>query len=451
MASAPDPEDGLIDYERLRQENIRRNEAMLASVRRKADELSAAVRSAKPKRGRPKGSMNQPGKKLDTPSGPSRCSLRSAGLPPPYLLPDPQSTHLSSSLASSILGAASPPPAEAETRADDFHAGKELVLKPAHVRRVIKSTLKSMQVLPLVDRTVVAAGNKLGNIGFWDVDAVSEDQDGGGTGNVFLYRPHRSPVAAIVAHQAAPQKIYSCSYKGEICLMDFEKENFNMVHLWDSPVYSLCQAQNCVRCLYFGDENGGLTLFDERVGKVSTTWDVHDERINSIEFHPENTHMLATSSTDQTACIWDVRSMKTKEPDSLKVFELHGHAQSAYFSPSGRMLAITSSCLGGTVRVFSMDDFEMSHEHNNQTGSWLDTFKVIWGWNDTDLYVGDMRGAIDIISVDVNDSGISALNNTCLQSEYMTSVPCQLSAHPYKVGHLACANSYGKVFLWTTA
>uniref|UniRef100_A0ACD5TWW6 Uncharacterized protein n=1 Tax=Avena sativa TaxID=4498 RepID=A0ACD5TWW6_AVESA len=411
MASTPDLEDDLTDYERLRQENIRRNEAMLASVRRKADELSAAIRPAKPKRARP---MHQPGKKLHAPT---RSSLRSAGLPPPYLLPESHSTHLSSSLASSILGAASPAPAEAKTRADDFHAGKELALKPAHVRKVVTSSIKSLRVLPLVDRTVVAAGNKLGNIGFWDVDAVSEDQDGDGTGNVFLYSPYRSPVAAIVAHQAAPQKIYSCSYQGEICLMDFEKENFNMVHLWDSPVYSLCQAQNPVRCLYFGDENGGLTLFDERVGKVSTTWDLHDERINSIEFHPENTHILATSSTDQTACIWDVRSMKTR-PDSLKVFELHGCANSAYFSPSGRMLAIT---------------------------------RVIWGWNDTDLYVGDMRGAIDIISVDVNDSGISALNSTCLRSEYMASVPCQLSTHPYKVGHLACANSFGKLFLWTSA
>ncbi|KAM0841284.1 hypothetical protein ACQ4PT_059127 [Festuca glaucescens] len=445
MASIADPEDGLTDYERLRQENIRRNEAMLASVRRKADELSAAIRFAKPKRARP---MNPPGKKPDIPA--SSIVLRSAGLSPAYLLPEPYSTHLSSSLASSIVGAAKPPPAEAKTRADDFDAGKELVLKPAHVRRVVTSSILSMRVLPLVDRTVVAAGDKLGNIGFWDVDGVSEDLYGDGAGVLFRYLPHKSPVAAIVAHQAAPQKIYSCSYQGEICLMDFEKESFNMVHLWESPVHSLCQAPNHVRCLYFGDENGDLTLFDERVGKVSTTWDAHDARINSIEFHPGNAHMLATSSRDRTACIWDVRSMKTKEPDSFKVFKLDGPTQSAYFSPSGCMLAITSYSIHGTVRVFSMDDFEKSHEHN-QTGTWPSAFRVIWGWNDTDLYVGKMSNSVDIISVDVNDSGLSARNNACLWSEYMTSVPCQLSAHPYKVGHLACANSCGKVFLWTSA
>ena len=114
-----------------------------------------------------------------------------------------------------------------------------------------------------------------------------------------------------------------------------------MVHLWESSVYSLCQAQNSVRCLYIGDGKGDLTLFDERVGKVLTTWDVHDEGINSIDFHPENIHMLATSSSDQTACIWDVRNMKRKDTDSLNVFELHESAKSAYFSPSGHMLAVT--------------------------------------------------------------------------------------------------------------
>ena len=113
-----------------------------------------------------------------------------------------------------------------------------------------------------------------------------------------------------------------------------------MVHLWKCPVYSLCQAPDSVRCLYFGDESGDLTLFDERVGKVLTTWDVHDDTIESIDFHPENKHMLATSSPDGSACIWDVRNMKRKQPDSLKVFKLDS-AQSAYFSPSGRMLAVT--------------------------------------------------------------------------------------------------------------
>lgn len=135
-------------------------------------------------------------------------------------------------------------------------------------------------------------------------------------------------------------QIYSCSYDGEICLMDVEKETFDMVQRCDYPIISLCQAPNNPSWLYFGEGNGELKLFDERMGKVTTTWNVHEKRINSIDCHPENTNMFATSSTDRTACLWDLRHMK-KDPESLKVFEHSKTVQSAYFSPSGGMVATT--------------------------------------------------------------------------------------------------------------
>ncbi|XP_044967571.1 DNA damage-binding protein CMR1-like [Hordeum vulgare subsp. vulgare] len=455
MASRPAA--GLTDYERLREENIRRNEAILASLRRKADELSAAIKTAS-KRVRP---SNQPRKKpaAKTSPGQLRRSLR-LSQPPPSHSPDaeptpapppvPRSTSFASSLASSIIEAVSLAP-PAKVRADDFDAGKELVLTPANVRKVVPDRILGVRVLPLLDRTVVAAGNKLGNIGFWDVDGMVEDEDDIGADGVFQYLPHRGPVPAIVAHPAAPQKIYSCSYEGEICLMDLEKESFNMIQLCDYPVYSLCQAPDSPSCLYFGDGNGELKLLDERMGKVSATWDSHDNTINSIDFHPEKKHMLATSSTDRTARIWDLRRLKRKKEESLKVLKHNRSVQSAYFSPSGLMLATTS--LDDTVRVFCGDDFDRSHsiKHNNQTGRWISTFKAIWGWNDVDLFIGNMKRAIDIISLGGDDSSVSASNSACLESEHMTAIPCRFSAHPYKVGHLACASSGGKVFFWTRA
>ena len=82
------------------------------------------------------------------------------------------------------------------------------MLKPAHVRKVVPRSIVSMRVLPLADRTVVAVGDKMGNVGFWDVDRVSEeDQDGEGADGVFRYWAHKGHVSAIVAHQAAPHKV----------------------------------------------------------------------------------------------------------------------------------------------------------------------------------------------------------------------------------------------------
>ncbi|KAG8087059.1 hypothetical protein GUJ93_ZPchr0010g9809 [Zizania palustris] len=458
------PEAALTDYERRREENIRRNDAILASLRRKASELSAAIQSSGLKRPKkqPRASPAAPAcpvvlrRSLRTrglpPSGPSSADAAAASPPSPASPPPPapRSTRFSSSLASAILAAASSPAPETKARDEDFDAGAELVLRPSDVRRVVPDRIFSVRILPLVDRTVLAAGNKLGHVGFWDVDGAAVDEDGDGADGVFEYMPHRGPVGAIVAHPATPQKIYSCSYEGEICLMDLEKENFNMIHQCDYSIFSLCQAPNSPSCLYFGEGND-LKLFDERMGKVSTTWNSHANRINSIDFHPENTYMFATSSTDRTACVWDLRSMKKNGAESLKVLEHGRSVQSAYFSPSGCMIATTS--LDDTVRIFSVDNFN-SHimKHNNMTGRWLSTFKAIWGWNDTDLFIGNMARAIDVISVDLNDSSsISAKNKARLQSEHMTAIPCRFSAHPYKVGHLACSSSGGKVFLWTRA
>lgn len=139
-------------------------------------------------------------------------------------------------------------------------------------------------------------------------------------------------------------QIYSCTHDGEICLMDVEKEIFNTIYRCDYPAFSLCQAPDNATRLYIGEGNGQLMAFDERVGKVSSKWLLHRDCICSIDFNPENPNMLATSSLDSTACLWDLRSIKMPKPESLKVVK-HEHGdngvRSAYFSPSGGFLATT--------------------------------------------------------------------------------------------------------------
>lgn len=123
--------------------------------------------------------------------------------------------------------------------------------------------------------------------------------------------------------------------------MDLEKEIFNMVHLCNASVLSLCQSPDNSNCLYFGTGSGDLKAFDERAGKISSTWQLHRDSISSIDFNPGNTHMLATSSLDNTACLWDLRYMNMLKAQSFKVVEHKMRVDSAYFSPSGSILATT--------------------------------------------------------------------------------------------------------------
>ena len=123
--------------------------------------------------------------------------------------------------------------------------------------------------------------------------------------------------------------------------MDAEKEVFDLVYSSNDPIYSLSQRPYDIKCLYFSEGRGGFNIWDERVGKCSTQWNLHEDRINSIDFNSENSNIMATSSSDGTACIWDLRSVKVDQPKPLKEVRHNRAVQSAYFSPSGSSLATT--------------------------------------------------------------------------------------------------------------
>ena len=134
--------------------------------------------------------------------------------------------------------------------------------------------------------------------------------------------------------------------------MDVEKESFNMIISSDYDVYSICQWPHDINSLYIGEGAGMLKVWDEREGKDSSFWNLHEARINSINFNPDKPHLMATSSTDRLACIWDLRRMKKDKPESIKSVK-HGRAvHSAYFSPSGKFLATTRSVENNHCHIF---------------------------------------------------------------------------------------------------
>ncbi|CAH8294029.1 unnamed protein product [Eruca vesicaria subsp. sativa] len=74
------------------------------------------------------------------------------------------------------------------------------------------------------------------------------------------------------------------------------------------------------------------------------SWELHKYRIHTIDFNTQNTqntHLMATSSQDRTACVWDLRTMGTKKPKTLATVDHAKAVYSAYFSPSGLSLAST--------------------------------------------------------------------------------------------------------------
>ncbi|KAF8393077.1 hypothetical protein HHK36_021318 [Tetracentron sinense] len=315
---------------------------------------------------------------------------------------------------------------------------QSLILKPENIARILPGKILNLRFLPSNDGTMIVVGDKYGNTGFWNTDCMEEEGDG-----IYLYHPHSGPISGISVQPLSLSKIFTSCYDGFIRLMDVEKEAFNLVYSSDNAIFSLSQQPHDEKSLYFSEGCGVLNSMDERAGKCSSSWTLHDERINSIDFNSRNMYLMATSSSDRTACIWDLRNIDANKPKPLKMVDHKRAVHSAYFSPTGSCLATTSfdnniRLLGGVDLV----DISMIH-HDNQTGRWIPSFRAIWGWDDSYVFIGNMKRGVDVIST-------ANKKTTTLSSPHMSAIPCRFASHPYKVGTLAGATAGGQIYIWTT-
>ncbi|KAL5698782.1 hypothetical protein ACHQM5_029773 [Ranunculus cassubicifolius] len=452
------------EYERKRLENIKRNEQMMASLKlqSKANELKSESKRQRTETMKSyKTTQKKP--KTETPIV-IRRSLRTQGIAPDAkgiqdystrsFVKSQQRSYLQKlepfSMEEAYLGDSSDrslidtindisdntPLGSFEKRGSESVDLGSMVLKQENIARVMQGRILQVTFFPCMDRSMIVAGNKFGDVVFWNAD----HEEGGGDG-IYLYRAYEAPISGISIKPFSMSKVFTGCYDGFIRMLDFEKESFDLIHHTDSTIYSLSQRPQDPDLLYFGGY-GFLNIWDTRAGKLSSSQQLHDnKRINTIDFNQVNTNLMATSSTDKTARIWDLRQMNSKEPKCLKSVQHKRAVHSAYFSPSGNSLATTS--LDNYVGIFSGVDYENASmiSHNNRTGRWLSTFRAIWGWDDTSLFIGNMNKEVDVIHT---DGGISHL-----RSYHMTAIPCRFAAHPHKVGTLAATTSGGQIYLWT--
>ncbi|KAH1117803.1 hypothetical protein GLYMA_17G103900v4 [Glycine max] len=454
----------LNDYERKRLENIRRNDEMMAALKlhSKATQLSNFKRSQRV--GTKSYNMKSEKKpKTETPIV-IRRSLRTRGIPPdskglvgdsvgpttptktkpsvvnlgPISMADArESAHSDSSFVESLMGMAQLEAQDVRVEKEKVEASlglESLYLDPKNIARVVPGRITSLRFFPSSSVKMVAVGNKFGNVGFWNV----------GGSEVHLYRPHRAPISGILIQPHCFSKIYTSCYDGILRLMDVEKEIFDLVFECDESIYALSLPTNETNCLYLAEGYGGLTIWDNRIGKRSSHWVLHESRINTIDFNCENPHIVATSSTDGTACTWDLRYTDGDKLRALRTFTHKRSVQSAYFSPSGCSLATTS--LDNTIGIYSGVNLEDAAviNHNNLTGRWLSTFRAKWGWDDSYLFVGNMKRGVDVVS------SVERKIVMTLESQHMSAIPCRFDTHSYEVGMLAGATSGGQVYIWTS-
>ncbi|NXJ95303.1 WDR76 protein, partial [Corythaixoides concolor] len=300
-----------------------------------------------------------------------------------------------------------------------------MVLSEENVKKVVKYRVCSMAIHPSESIIFVAAGDKSGQIGLWNVDCESE-------GGARVFTPHSDPVNCMHFSPWNPAHLLSLSNTTLRC-GDVTRAVFDEICRTEESFSSFDFLEDNASTAIIGHWDGDVAIVDRRTPGTSSelSADIGFKRTRTVHVHPVNKqYFVAAGSVDVR--VYDVRYLKPKGNEAVS--SLKGHTRSvasAYFSPvSGRR--VVTVCADDKLR------------HNNNTGRWLSRFRAIWDPKQEDCFVvGSMARPRQIeVFQDTGKLLHSFYNTDCLGSVCSINV-----VHPTK-NVLVGGNSSGRLHVF---
>lgn len=338
---------------------------------------------------------------------------------------------------------------------------KKLSLAERNVAKVCIKGVTHMDFMPVDDGTlIVAAGDKEGHVGLFHPDAASatvvdsheaneqqdtEDDDGAADG-VHLTRPFGQYVSGLRWARHGTHKLFACSYDGSVRCLDVNAGQWLESFLSSEEEFSSFDITASGDTAYVGDNDGGLTIVDMRTGTAAAgpAFSAHYERVNCTSLAPDGQALLATSSSDRTVAVWDLRKGLSRGVKPLHQLQHGKSCHGAYWAPQGPARVLTTS-YDDTINVFGADGNRMLRiKHNNQTGKWLLPFRAIWTSSGDGVVVGSMHRETEIFSA---DNGAPVARHS---SEYLTAIPTRHACHASGTA-IAAGTASGRVHIWRHA
>ncbi|PVD34093.1 hypothetical protein C0Q70_05356 [Pomacea canaliculata] len=313
---------------------------------------------------------------------------------------------------------------------DDSKVSDNLQFNKMKARKikVCKDRLFSVAVHPSSTKVIAVAGDKWGQMGFWDVESDYSHHP-------TVYHPHSRPINHICFPFHDPQKVYSCSYDSTLRCGNFETGMFDLIYSVPEENDDLFRNFDFLdpSTLLLSQFRGDVAVVDTRTKscKGDQLFMVCDKYLRSVSVHPINKNFFVTAGTDLKVCVWDMRLMKRKGTKPLHILPHARAPNSAYFSP----------VTGSHILDIAGDD---TINHNNQTGRWLTKFRAVWHPTQENVFfVGSMKRPrrIEAFSVD------GRLLHEFEDEEVLTSVCSVVQYHPY-LPVLVGGNSSGYVFVF---
>ncbi|NWW86986.1 WDR76 protein, partial [Rhynochetos jubatus] len=257
-----------------------------------------------------------------------------------------------------------------------------MALSEQNIRKVVKYRVCSVAIHPAESITFVAAGDKSGQIGLWNVDCKSEE-----AAHVFI--PHSSHVSCMHFSPFNPAHLLSLSNDSLRC-GDVTRAVFDEIcRSEDLSSFDFLDSNACTAVV--GHWDGRVAVVDRRTPGTSPelSADIGFKRTRTVHVHPVNKQFfLAAGSGD--VCIFDVRRLKPSRNKPLS--SLDGHMKSvasAYFSPvtGNRVVTVCADDrLRGTLLSLFFPRL-LSRRRNTNTGRWLTRFRAVWDPKREDCFV----------------------------------------------------------------
>ncbi|KAF1489492.1 WD repeat-containing protein 76, partial [Eudyptula minor novaehollandiae] len=300
-----------------------------------------------------------------------------------------------------------------------------MVLSEDNIKKIVKYRVSSMAIHPSESIIFVAAGDKSGQIGLWNVNSKSEE-------GAHVFIPHNYLVSCMHFSPFNPAHLLSLSNETLRC-GDVTRAVFDEICRSEESLSSFDFLEDNASTAIVGHWDGDVAVVDRRTPGTSSelSADIGFKRTRTVHVHPVNKqYFIAAGSVD--VCIYDVRYLKSN--GNKPVSSLKGHTKSvasAYFSP----------VTGNRVVTVCADD---KLRHNNNTGRWLTRFRAIWDPKQEDCFVvGSMARPRQIeVFQDTGKLLHSFYNLDCLGSVCSINV-----VHPSK-NILVGGNSSGRLHVF---
>jgi WD40 repeat protein len=231
-----------------------------------------------------------------------------------------------------------------------------------HEDDVVKMTPNRITAVALsssTDNVIAVAGDKAGYMTLWNTSkSVDENR-------TYRYRPHISNIMKLSFTEDDEHKLFSFSYDGTIRCLDLQKQEFSLMLLDDFSDGYLTDGvllnENHLNALV-AKSTGMVSLLDFRASKDSYQWsyEAQGTKLNSIQQHPTNSHLIITAgSKNGGIAVHDLRKAGKNWQELTYIGDHTKSINAACVSPDGQYLLSVS--LDDTIRVWK--NFENGNDH----------------------------------------------------------------------------------------